>query len=262
MRDDATQATAANLGASRIGPDQPGHSSRDGRVYVARAIGRARNSMPHRFIFLRLVLYEMATGTLPFRGDSSGANHDAILNRAPVPPLRLNPDIPAKLEDMILRALEKDRTLRYQNAADMRSELRRLKRDMESSSRAVPAAEAAARIGRSGTVPAALWSIRRRSRVSSAAAPVAAQVQAARAFRYRRRLPQRNQAATFAPAATPAKSAPPWKMIGAGVGDCCVARLGRRVFLRASRAETDRKRFDPLDRFHEHDRRSRSSMER
>ncbi len=78
------------------------------------------------------VLYEMCTGTLPFRGDTSGAIFDSILNRAPVPALRLNPDIPPKLEDIVNRALEKNKNLRYQHAADMRAELQRLKRDTES----------------------------------------------------------------------------------------------------------------------------------
>jgi eukaryotic-like serine/threonine-protein kinase len=78
------------------------------------------------------VLYEMATGQLPFRGDSAAIVFDSILNRAPVAPLRLNPDLPPKLEDMIHRALEKNRELRYQHASEMRSELRRLKRDTES----------------------------------------------------------------------------------------------------------------------------------
>ena len=77
------------------------------------------------------VLYEMATGQLPVRGDSTATIFDSILNRAPVPAVRLNPDVPPKLEDIINRALEKDRELRYQGAKEMRSELLRLKRDTE-----------------------------------------------------------------------------------------------------------------------------------
>jgi len=78
------------------------------------------------------VLYEMATGVMPFRGDSSGVIADAILNRAPVAPVRLNPDVPPKLEEIFMKALEKDRKLRYQSAADIRTDLQRLKRDSDS----------------------------------------------------------------------------------------------------------------------------------
>jgi serine/threonine protein kinase len=78
------------------------------------------------------VLYEMATGDLPFHGESSAVICEAIMNRAPVAVVRLNHDVPPKLEDIINKALEKDRNLRYQNAADMRTDLQRLKRDTES----------------------------------------------------------------------------------------------------------------------------------
>jgi tetratricopeptide (TPR) repeat protein len=78
------------------------------------------------------VLYEMATGVEPFRGETSGVIAESILNRSPVPPVRLNPDLPPKLEEIITKALEKDKKLRYQNAADIRTDLQRLKRDSES----------------------------------------------------------------------------------------------------------------------------------
>ena len=94
-----------------------------------------------------VVLYEMATGQVPFRGESTAEVFEAILNRAPIAPVRLNPNLPPKLEDIINRSLEKDRNLRYQHASDMRAELQRLKRDTETgrvgiaSSGAVPIAQ-------------------------------------------------------------------------------------------------------------------------
>jgi serine/threonine protein kinase/Tfp pilus assembly protein PilF len=81
---------------------------------------------------LGVVLYEMATGVLPFRGESSGVIFDGILNRAPTAPVRLNPDLPAKIEEIINKALEKDRDLRYQHASDVRTDLQRLKREIDS----------------------------------------------------------------------------------------------------------------------------------
>jgi eukaryotic-like serine/threonine-protein kinase len=87
------------------------------------------------------VLYEMATGALPFRGESTGMVFDSILNRAPVPAVRLNPDVPSDLERLIAKCLEKDRNLRYQHASEIRTDLQRLKRDTESAR--IPAASRA-----------------------------------------------------------------------------------------------------------------------
>jgi eukaryotic-like serine/threonine-protein kinase len=78
------------------------------------------------------VLYEMCTGMLPFRGDTSGLIFESILNRTPASAVRLNPDTPSKLEETISKCLEKDRNLRYQHASEIRADLQRLKRDTES----------------------------------------------------------------------------------------------------------------------------------
>jgi serine/threonine protein kinase/Tfp pilus assembly protein PilF len=102
-----------------------------------------------------VVLYEMATGQLPFRGESSGVTFNAILERAPVPAVRLNPELPAKLEEIIDKSLEKDRSLRYQHASEMRSDLQRLKRDTDTGRSGVTAAGSSTNVAQvAGSSPA------------------------------------------------------------------------------------------------------------
>jgi serine/threonine protein kinase/tetratricopeptide (TPR) repeat protein len=234
----SVSGSASSIETMATGGVDPEHLTSPGSTigtvsYMSPEQVRARELDTRSDLFsFGVVLYEMATGQLPFRGESSAVIFESIMNRVPVPPVRLNPDLPPELERIIRKSLEKDREMRYQSAADLRSDLKRLKRELDSarSSGSVAAASDSNSGSGSGAAVAASG-----SGSASAGQPATAsshQVSAAPA----------SIAVSAAPTTTTASpiSSKKWLWIGIAAAILIAAVAGGLVFTRRTIALTEK----------------------